>query len=69
MTATGRIQVDRGRCSGHARCLELAPDLFDLDDEYAAVSLRQPVTAAELDQAERAAAACPERAIRIEEVG
>jgi ferredoxin len=69
MTATGRIQVDRGWCSGHARCLELAPGLFDLDDEYAAVSLRRPATAAELDAARRAALACPERAIRIEEAG
>jgi ferredoxin len=69
MTATGRIQVDRGRCSGHARCLEVAPGLFDLDDEYAAVSLRPPATAAELDAARRAALACPEAAIQIEEVG
>jgi ferredoxin len=69
MTATGRIQVDRDQCSGHARCLEVAPDLFDLDDEGVAVSWRQPATAAELDAARRAALACPEAAIRIEEAG
>jgi ferredoxin len=33
------------------------------------VSLRRPATAAELDAARRAALACPERAIRIEEAG
>ena len=69
MTATGRIRIDRGRCSGHARCLVVAPDLFDLDDEYVATSLRQPTTEAELDNARTAASECPEAAIQIEEVG
>jgi ferredoxin len=69
MTAAGRIEIDRDVCSGHARCLQVAPDLFDLDDEGVAMSLRQPVTAAELDEARRAAMACPEAAIRIGEAG
>jgi ferredoxin len=69
MTATGRIQIDRDQCSGHARCLAVAPDLFDLDEGERAVCLRQPTTAAELDAARRAEMACPEAAIRIEEAG
>jgi ferredoxin len=66
MTATGRIEID-DVCCGHARCYEVAPNLFDLDDEGRAVILRQPATASELDEAQKAAMACPEQAIRIEE--
>jgi ferredoxin len=69
MTAAGRIEIDRDVCSGHARCLDVAPELFDLDEEGVAMSLHQPATAAELDEARRAAMACPEAAIRVEEVG
>jgi ferredoxin len=64
MTATGRIEIDDA-CCGHARCYEIAPALFDLDEEGRAVILRQPATASELDEVQRAAMACPEQAIRI----
>ncbi len=66
LTTTARIEIDWATCAGHGRCCELAPDLFDIDHEDQIVIRRQPVTASDLDDAERAAEACPERAIRIE---
>jgi ferredoxin len=63
--ATARIEIDWGACAGHARCCALAPDLFGTDDEDRVVIKRQPVTASDLDEVEKAAQACPEGAILI----
>ena len=64
--ASARIEIDWGACAGHARCCALAPDLFGMDDEDRVVIKRQPVTASDLDEAERAVLACPEGAINFE---
>jgi ferredoxin len=63
-----RVQVDRSRCQGHARCWAEAPELFVLDaDGYSAVD--DVEVPPELEEAaRRGAAACPERAIAIVEV-
>ena len=60
-----RVQVNRSRCQGHARCWAEAPDLYLLDDDgYSAVADVEVPTGLE-DAARRGAAACPERAIEI----
>ena len=62
-----RVQVDRSRCQGHARCWAEAPDLSQLDDDgYSAVDDFAVPPELE-DTARRGAAACPERAIAIVE--
>jgi ferredoxin len=62
-----RVQVDRSRCQGHARCWAEAPDLYLLDDDgYSAVDDVEVPLGLE-DAARRGAAACPERAIAIVE--
>jgi ferredoxin len=62
-----RVQVDRARCQGHARCWAEAPDLFVLDDDgYSAVNDVEVPPELE-DAARRGANACPERAIVIVE--
>ena len=62
-----RVQVDRSRCQGHARCWAEAPDLYRLDDDgYSAVDDFDVPPELE-DVARRGAAACPERAIAIVE--
>ena len=63
---TAKIEIDWGTCAGHAGCCALAPDLFGLDDKDRTVSKRQPITASDLDEVERAAQACPVGAILIE---
>ena len=65
----GRIEIDRDVCAGHARCVAISPDLFDINDDGMAMALRQPSTPEELDDARRAAGGCPEQAIVIVEVG
>ncbi|MBV9842355.1 MAG: ferredoxin [Sphingomonadaceae bacterium] len=60
-----RIRVIEGKCSGHARCAAVAPDIFILnDDGY----LDMPETAVASENealARRGARACPERAIEV----
>ena len=58
-----RIAIDPQRCQGHARCWDLSPELFDLDDEAHGV-VRTPEVPAELEaKAREAIQNCPERAI------
>jgi ferredoxin len=65
-----RVVVDPERCSGHARCWTLAPELFPLDDDgYSAYrGLDGATLTADPDVVQRAVAGCPEGAIRAEEV-
>jgi ferredoxin len=63
-----RLKLDRDRCVGHARCVELAPALFDVDDEGFAVLLVHDDVPRELESDARLAAEnCPEGAIASEE--
>ena len=59
------IVLDTARCSGHARCHEMASEVYDLDDLGFAV-VTQPQVPVELEAAARTGArACPERAITL----
>jgi ferredoxin len=62
-----KIHVDPALCQGHNRCIAVAPDLFDIDDEgfaSAAGDGTVPVDAAGL--AQLAVDNCPEQAIRLD---
>ena len=62
-----KVIVDREACTGHGRCVAVAPDVFELDDlGYNAIDERDVPEELEA-QARSAAATCPERCIRIEE--
>jgi len=62
-----RVQVDRARCQGHARCWAEVPELYLLDDDgYSAVDDVEVPPGLE-EAARRGADACPERAIAIVE--
>ncbi|HEY1280827.1 MAG TPA: ferredoxin [Acidimicrobiales bacterium] len=61
-----RVQVDRGLCTGHARCHAVAPDVYELDDlGYNAADGTVVVPTGREEAARLGAAACPERAIHI----
>ncbi|MCO5971390.1 MULTISPECIES: ferredoxin [Actinoallomurus] len=63
-----KVQIDAGRCQGHGRCYDLAPGLFGDDDEgFGKVLGDGAVPPEEEQEARRAAANCPERAIRLAE--
>ncbi|MBF6557637.1 MAG: ferredoxin [Acidimicrobiales bacterium] len=60
-----KIRVDPDKCQGHARCYDLARELFDVDD-YGQSSVIVDQVPAELeDNARLAIANCPEYAIEI----
>lgn len=62
-----KVRVDGDACTGHALCVVQAPALFVMDDDG---FNRTPPIAVPQDleqQARAGAAACPERAIAIEE--
>jgi ferredoxin len=60
------VTVDAGRCQGHARCWELCPEAFSLDDiGHGVVTIDGPVPAVLQEPVIRAAANCPERAIIV----
>jgi ferredoxin len=61
-----RVAVDARLCQGHNRCIDIAEDLFEVDDEgYAHVIGDGVVDAERVDRAELAEANCPERAISV----
>ncbi|MFI9597978.1 ferredoxin [Nonomuraea sp. NPDC052265] len=61
-----RVQIDPGRCQGHGRCYDLAPDLFGEDDEgYGTVPGDGAVTPDRERTARLAVSNCPERAIDL----
>lgn len=61
-----RIAADRHRCEGHALCVDVAPDVYDLDDDAVVVLLHQQVPA-ELERAADAGARVrPVAALKVE---
>jgi ferredoxin len=61
-----RILVDKDACMGHARCAAAAPELIPLDDDgYVAIE-EMTLQDAQIEAAQAAVNACPERAIRFE---
>jgi ferredoxin len=60
-----RAEIDADRCQGHARCWEICPEVFALDDEGLAYVLAPDVPAELHDKAREAADNCPERAITL----
>ncbi|MGW0891139.1 ferredoxin [Saccharopolyspora sp. NPDC002578] len=62
-----RLSIDPGKCSGHARCVARAPDLFDVDDEGVSFVLVDEVGPDLAEDARKAVDVCPERAISLHE--
>ena len=64
MTQGWRVHVDRNLCEGHALCVELAPDVFDVGPDDQATCVDSPPDALR-DQVDAAVAACPRQAITV----
>jgi ferredoxin len=65
-----RIRVDPELCSGHARCGDVAPEIYELDDEGYNLLRHEGVVEVPPGQeaaAERGMRVCPERAILVVE--
>jgi ferredoxin len=60
-----RVAVDPEVCQGHARCWDICPEVFAVDDDGFAL-VRTPEIGPELEaKAREAASNCPERAITL----
>lgn len=60
-----RIAADRDRCEGHSICADVAPEVYDLDDD-AVVVVRHEVVPPELEpKADAGARVCPVAALRV----
>ncbi|MEU6526141.1 ferredoxin [Streptomyces sp. NPDC046924] len=62
-----RAVIDTSKCVGHGQCAMMAPDVFDLDAGGYAETVVGELTGDQRRDAETAAMACPEQAIRIED--
>jgi ferredoxin len=61
-----KVQINPELCQGHGRCYDLSPGLFGDDEEgYGTVLGDGTVPAGQEDDARRAVANCPERAISL----
>jgi ferredoxin len=62
-----RPVVNLDRCEGNAYCVNIAPDVFRLDDDDYAVVTADPVTVEQEALVERAIAECPRAALSRED--
>lgn len=61
-----RIAADRDRCEGHGLCADVAPEVYDLDDD-AVVIVRHEVVPSDLEpEADAGARMCPVAALKVE---
>jgi ferredoxin len=61
-----KVIVDSHLCQGHARCVTICPDVFDIDDQGNGIVIQDEVPADLIDDVDEAVLACPESAIRVE---
>ena len=60
-----KIIVDREKCRGHSNCEAIAPNVFELDDNFKAVVVDPAGNSQELIL--QAAKACPKLAIALQD--
>lgn len=60
-----KLTVDTNKCSGHARCYAVAPEVFDIDDLGYALPLDVEVEEPIDEWIAAGIAACPEHAIHL----
>jgi ferredoxin len=62
-----RVDVNWDRCEGHGMCADVAPELFELDDEGELHVLREDVPDELRRKAESAMRLCPVAALRLQQ--
>jgi len=59
--------VDADACTGCGTCVDVCPEVFELDDDDVAVVIADPVPEEAEEACREAAEACPVEAITMEE--
>jgi ferredoxin len=62
---TMRIKVNHALCSGHARCIAVAPDVYVVNSDGYNEMPETEISEDKQVQARRGSRACPEQAITI----
>lgn len=62
-----RVVVNRDRREGNAFCVNIAPEVFQLDDDEYAVVMTDPVPVEQEPLAKQAIEACPRAALSRED--
>jgi ferredoxin len=65
--STMKIVADRDRCEGHGLCADVAPEVYELDDDAIVVLVHELVPPALERKAEAGARVCPVAALRVEQ--
>jgi ferredoxin len=63
--ARRRVVLDPERCTGHGRCYDLAPELFDADERGHCVVVVADPSDAQVERARLAVESCPEQALAL----
>jgi ferredoxin len=61
-----KVSVDPGKCTGHARCAVVTPEVYTIDDDgYSNIGTNKEVAPGLEDTARTGVANCPERALSL----
>jgi ferredoxin len=61
-----RVTIDHTLCEGHAKCMDLVPEVFEVRDDDRSYVLLEVVPAELEEKVRRAASVCPRAAISVE---
>ncbi len=62
-----KVVIDHSLCEGHAKCMDTAPEVFEVRDDDRSYALVAVVPAQALERVQRAVQICPRAAIRLED--
>jgi ferredoxin len=62
-----KVIVDHSLCEGHARCMENAPEVFEVRDDDRSYALVDEIPEELRAKVERAVQTCPRAAIKLED--
>lgn len=62
-----RVKIDELLCEGHALCMGIAPDIFQVGDDDLARVVMDEVPEARRDAVQNAVRSCPKQAISVDE--
>ncbi|EFC83651.1 ferredoxin [Parafrankia sp. EUN1f] len=60
-----KVSIDHDLCQGHARCWDICPEVFELDEQGHGLVAVPEVPPVHEAKAREAAENCPERAITV----
>lgn len=62
-----RIHLDQAKCSGHARCFAVDPDLFPIDDSGYSIVRDHDIAPEDEPAIRQGVSGCPEMALTLDE--